>query len=63
MAWDYRGWDHEPRFNLVQNPLQLRLRGLPGYQVLRDGIDALCKYRAYLDPDPKAVIRLWGYVP
>jgi hypothetical protein len=28
-----------------------------------DGIDALCKYRAYRDPDPKAVIRLWGYVP
>jgi len=28
-----------------------------------DGIDALCKYRAFRDPDPKAVIRLWGYVP
>jgi hypothetical protein len=28
-----------------------------------DGIDALCKYRAFRAPDPKAVIRLWGYVP
>jgi hypothetical protein len=28
-----------------------------------DGIDALCKYRAFRDPDRKAVVRLWGYVP
>jgi squalene cyclase len=28
-----------------------------------DGIDALCKYRAFRDADPKAVVRLWGYVP
>jgi len=28
-----------------------------------DGIDALCKYRAFRDPDPKSVVRLWGYVP
>jgi len=28
-----------------------------------DGIDALCKYRAYRAPDPQAVVRLWGYVP
>ena len=27
-----------------------------------DGIDALCKYRAFRDPDPIAVVRLWGYV-
>ena len=27
-----------------------------------DGIDALCKYRAFRDPDPQAVVRLWGYV-
>jgi hypothetical protein len=27
-----------------------------------DGIDALCKYRAFRDPDPMAVVRLWGYV-
>jgi hypothetical protein len=28
-----------------------------------DGIDALCKYRAFRDSDPMAVVRLWGYVP
>jgi hypothetical protein len=28
-----------------------------------DGIDALCKYRALRAQDPKAVVRLWGYVP
>src|SRR5262249_31871174 len=28
-----------------------------------DGIDALCKYRAFRAPDPKAAVRLWGYVP
>ena len=28
-----------------------------------DGIDALCKYRAFRDPDRQAVVRLWGYVP
>jgi squalene cyclase len=28
-----------------------------------DGIDALCKYRAFRAPDPMAVVRLWGYVP
>jgi hypothetical protein len=28
-----------------------------------DGLDALLKYRAFRDPDPKAVVRLWGYVP
>jgi len=27
-----------------------------------DGIDALCKYRAFREPDPLAVVRLWGYV-
>ena len=29
----------------------------------RDGIDALCKYRAFRAADPKAAVRLWGYVP
>lgn len=28
-----------------------------------DGLDALIKYRAYGDPDPKATLRLWGYIP
>src|SRR5581483_6802967 len=28
-----------------------------------DGIDTLCKYRAFVGPDPRAVVRLWGYVP
>ena len=28
-----------------------------------DGIDTLCKYRAFHDADPKAVVRLWGYAP
>src|SRR3989441_5731193 len=28
-----------------------------------DGIDALCKYRAFRATDPKAAVRLWGYVP
>ena len=28
-----------------------------------DGIDALCKYRAFRAADPKAAVRLWGYVP
>ncbi len=28
-----------------------------------DGIDALCKYRAFHDADRQAVVRLWGYVP
>jgi len=28
-----------------------------------DGIDTLCKYRAFRDPDPRVVVRLWGYVP
>jgi hypothetical protein len=28
-----------------------------------DGLDALCKYRAFRADDPLAVVRLWGYVP
>jgi hypothetical protein len=28
-----------------------------------DGIDVLCKYRAFRGADPMAVVRLWGYVP
>lgn len=28
-----------------------------------DGVDVLCKYRAFRAPDPMAVARLWGYVP
>ena len=28
-----------------------------------DGIDTLCKYRAFVGADPRAVVRLWGYVP
>jgi hypothetical protein len=28
-----------------------------------DGIDTLCKYRAFRAADPKAVVRLWGYAP
>jgi len=27
-----------------------------------DGVDTLIKYRAYLDADPGAIVRLWGYV-
>ena len=28
-----------------------------------DGLDALLKYRAFRDADPRSVVRLWGYVP
>ena len=28
-----------------------------------DGIDVLCKYRAFRAPDRQEVVRLWGYVP
>jgi hypothetical protein len=28
-----------------------------------DGLDVLCKYRAWRAPEPEAVVRLWGYVP
>ena len=28
-----------------------------------DGLDTLCKYRAFRAADPHAVVRLWGYVP
>jgi hypothetical protein len=36
VAWAFRGFHHEERFNLVENPLLLRLAMSPGYLALRD---------------------------
>lgn len=36
VAWDFRGYRHRAQVNLVENPLQLRLREVPGYTTLRD---------------------------
>lgn len=36
VAWGFRGFQHEPRMNLVDNPLLLRLKMTPGYLALRN---------------------------
>jgi len=36
VAWSFRGFQHEPAFNLVDNPLLIRLKQVPGYLSLRD---------------------------
>jgi len=38
VAWDLRGFHHDPLFNLVDNPLLLRLKMVPGYLSLRNRI-------------------------
>ncbi len=36
VAWSFRGFRHEPRFNLVDHPLLVRLKMTPGYLARRD---------------------------
>ena len=36
MAWSFRGFRHEPLFNLVDHPLLVRLKMTPGYLVRRN---------------------------
>ncbi|MFC1610865.1 CotH kinase family protein [Myxococcota bacterium] len=36
IAWNFRAFTHDPTFNLVENPMLLRLKGLPEYLWLRD---------------------------
>ncbi len=38
IAWNFRGWDHRSVVNRAENPLQIRLKGIPGYLLLRDRI-------------------------
>jgi hypothetical protein len=38
VAWNFRGWRHEPAFLTVENPLRLRLAFVPGYLALRNRI-------------------------
>ena len=38
VAWDFRGFHDDPRFNLVDNPLLLRLKLVPEYISLRNRI-------------------------
>jgi len=38
VAWDFQGFRHDPRFNLVDNPLLLRLKLVPEYLSLRNRI-------------------------
>jgi hypothetical protein len=36
IAWSFRGFEHEERFNRVENPLLLRLKFVPGYLARRN---------------------------
>ncbi len=36
IAWNFRGFHADPHFNLVDNPILLRLKSLPNYLALRD---------------------------
>jgi hypothetical protein len=38
VAWNFRGFRHDPQFNLVENPLLLRLKMIPEYLSLRNRI-------------------------
>ncbi len=38
VAWDFRGFRHDPLFNLVDNPLLLRLKMVPEYLSLRNRV-------------------------
>ncbi len=38
VAWNFRGFKHDPMFNLVENPVLLRLKMIPGYLSLRNRI-------------------------
>jgi hypothetical protein len=38
IAWNFRGFKHDPDFNLVENPLLLRLKLIPEYLSLRNRI-------------------------
>jgi hypothetical protein len=38
VAWNFRGFKHDPMFNLVENPVLLRLKMIPGYISLRNRI-------------------------
>jgi CotH protein len=38
VAWSFRGFKHDPAFNLVENPLLLRLKLVPEYLTLRNRI-------------------------
>ncbi|MFH1532846.1 MAG: CotH kinase family protein [Pseudomonadota bacterium] len=38
VAWNFRGWDHRRAVNRVENPLQIRLKGIPGYLLMRDRV-------------------------
>ena len=36
VAWTFRGFQHEPAFNLVDHPLLVRLKMVPGYLTMRN---------------------------
>ncbi|MBM4372006.1 MAG: CotH kinase family protein, partial [Deltaproteobacteria bacterium] len=36
VAWSFRGWSHRSALNRVENPLQLRLKAIPGYLLTRN---------------------------
>ena len=38
VAWNFRGWRHEPTFQISENPLRLRLARVPGYLATRNRI-------------------------
>jgi len=38
IAWNYRGFQSDPLFNLVENPVLLRLKFVPEYLSIRNGI-------------------------
>ena len=38
VAWNFRGFRHDPVFNLVENPVLLRMKMIPGYLSLRNRI-------------------------
>ena len=38
IAWNFRGWKHRRQLNRTENPLLIRLKDLPGYITIRNGI-------------------------
>jgi hypothetical protein len=36
VAWNFRGWAHRRAVNRTENPLQIRLKGIPGYLLMRN---------------------------